>query len=202
MREREKTVRDETRCQSAKINRWIKPGADVSLLTVPLLCFHLLLQVSLHLTPPESLKNADKQRLGSIFICTWSSEKKHPATFFSTLCLSRSLGKFCCVVNGTLVLITWSRGTLWPRSSLLQLCSLSQRLIFFVSWCVHVLQFCSFYCILKSLIIIPSIDYILVINAFAFDLCNEDQSDVYWFIKVEEIFIPWPVKKKSCLLGL
>lgn len=48
----------------------------------------------------------------------------------------------------------------------------------FVSWCVHVLQFCLFYCILKSLIIIPTIDYILivspVINAFAFDLCNEN----------------------------
>lgn len=132
-------------------------------------------------------------------------KKKHPATFFSTLCLSRSLGKFCSVVNGTLVLITWSRGTLWPRSSLLQLCSLSQCLIFFVSWCVHVLQFCLFYCILKSLIIIPSIDYILVMNVFTFDLCNEEQSNVYWFVRVEEIFITWPVisvwKKKVLFVG-
>lgn len=50
------TVKDERGCQSAKINRWIKTNADVSLFTTPLLCFHLLLQVFLHLTLPESLK--------------------------------------------------------------------------------------------------------------------------------------------------
>lgn len=50
------TVKDERERQSAKINRWIKTIADVSLFTTPLLCFHLLLQVFLHLTLPESLK--------------------------------------------------------------------------------------------------------------------------------------------------
>lgn len=52
--ERKKTVKDERECQSAKINRWIKTNADVSLVTMPVLCFHLLLQVFLHLTLPES----------------------------------------------------------------------------------------------------------------------------------------------------
>lgn len=44
-REKE-TVKDERECQSAKINRWIKTSADVSLFTFPLLCIHLLLSLS------------------------------------------------------------------------------------------------------------------------------------------------------------
>lgn len=78
--EERKTVKDERDRQFAKINRWIKTTADVSLFSIPLSCIHLPFSLS-------SLSSSDAARkpklltnscLGasSIFICTRSKKKK------------------------------------------------------------------------------------------------------------------------------
>lgn len=78
-REKE-TVKDERECQSAKINRWIKTTADVSLFTIPLLCIHLLLSLST-LSSSDAARKAKKcwqtvvWAILSIFICTRSKKK-------------------------------------------------------------------------------------------------------------------------------
>lgn len=62
----EETVKDVRECQSAKINRWIKTTADVSLFTFCLLSIHLLLFLS-SLSSSDAARNpenADKQLSG------------------------------------------------------------------------------------------------------------------------------------------
>lgn len=147
LRREEKTVRVETRCQSAKINRWIKPGADVSLLTVPLLCFHLLLQVSLHLTPPESFKKcwqtASRQHLYLHLIPRRRKKKEIPRNLMQNqspaLCLSPT---FCSAVNASSLILAWLR--LRKKSAALTLISFLFQYCctFFISQCVHVLHVC------------------------------------------------------------
>lgn len=125
-REKE-TVKDERECQSAKINRWIKTTADVSLFTIPfyVFTFFFLYQVFLHLTLPESQKMLTNSRLGdsSIFICTWSKKKKKPVTsssptpplkHFVSPTLWQSSAPW---VTEPLLLPTPSWGTLYPGTS-------------------------------------------------------------------------------------
>lgn len=109
----------------------------------------------------RALKNADKQRLGSIFICTWSQgeerKKKIPRNLMQNqspaLCLSPT---FCSAVNASSLMLAWLE--LRKKSAALTLISFLFQYCctFFISQCVHVLNVClsNTRRILKSLVII------------------------------------------------
>lgn len=160
-REKE-TVKDERECQSAKINRWIKTNADVSLFTIPLLCIHLLPLPLSTLSSSDAARKTEKMltnsRLGnsaSLFAFhprRGRRKKKDPLAALLKHFVSPTLSKTLAPrVIQSVVFLTLSWGTFWPRNSVPPFPVVSSSNFLFLTCLVlpHAELFCFHECVLQ-----------------------------------------------------